>query len=55
MSHFLTGVSEDLVEECLLAMIDNNMNISLPIVQYQQVEECRLRETNREAKKAISY
>ena len=37
MSHFLTGVSDDLVEECHSAMLYDNMNISCIMVHSQQV------------------
>ena len=39
MSRFLTGVSEDLVEECHSAMLHDNMNISRLTIHAQQVEE----------------
>ena len=32
MSHFLKGVSDDLVDECFLAMLHDNMNISQLII-----------------------
>ena len=51
MSHFLMGFSKDLVEECCLAMLHDNMNISCLMVHAQQVEENRLRRKNREAKR----
>ena len=37
MSHFVTGVSDDLVEEFHLAMLHENMNISFLMVHAQQV------------------
>ena len=33
MSHFLTGVPDDLVEECRSAMIHENINISHVMVR----------------------
>ena len=55
MSCFLTGVSEDFVEEYHLAMLHDNTNISRIMVNAQQVEETRLRRKNREAKRVKSY
>ena len=55
MSHFHTGVSEDLVEECRSAIIHDNMNVSRLMVHAQQVEYRRLRRKNKESKKAMSY
>ena len=52
MSHFLTGVFEDLVEECCSVMIHDNINISRPMVYAQQVEDKR---KNREDKRAKPY
>lgn len=50
MSHLLTGVSDDLVEKCGSAMLDDNMNISCLMFRAQQVEESRLRRKNTEDK-----
>ena len=55
MSHFLIGVSKDLVEECCSIILHDNMNISHVMVYAQQVEESRLRRKNREAKWVKSY
>ena len=55
MSHFVIGWSKNLVEECRSSMLHDDMNISLPMVHAQEVEETRLRRKNREAKKARSY
>ena len=48
MSHFLTRVFDDFVEECHLNMLHDNMNISRLIVHAQQMEESRVRRKNRE-------
>ena len=37
MSHFMIGVSEDIVEECLTVMLHENMDISRLMVHAQQV------------------
>ena len=51
----MTGVSEDLVEECHAAILHDNMIISHLIVHAKQVEESRLMRRNRESKRAKSY
>ena len=48
MSHFVKGVSEDLIEECRSAMFHANMYISRFMVHDQHVEETRLQWKNRE-------
>ena len=55
MNHFVTGVSDDLREECHLSMLQDNMNISLLIVHAQQVEETRAKRKSRDAKRARSF
>ena len=55
MSHFLTEVSKDLVEECCSTMNHDNMNISHVMVHAKQVEESRLRINSKEVKMAKSY
>ena len=55
MSHFLTGVSKDLVEKSHLKMLHDNMNISCPVVHAQQMEETKLRRQNREANRVKPY
>ena len=55
MIHFLTGVSDDLVEECCLTMLHDNMNISCIMVYSEQVEKISLRRKNREAKRVKSF
>ena len=55
MSHFITGVFEDLVEECRSDISHDNINICHLMVHAEQVEETGLRRKNREAKKARSY
>ena len=44
MNHFLTGVSDDLKEECYSAMIHDNMIISRAMVLAQHMEESRSEE-----------
>ena len=39
MSRFVTGVSEDLDEECREAMLHDNMNLGRFMVHAQQVEK----------------
>ena len=48
MSHFVTCVSDDLVEECLSAILHDKINISRFMVHAQQVEESRLKWNKRE-------
>ena len=55
MSHFLMGVSVDLVEEFHSAMLNNNMKMFRLIDYSQQLEESRVRKKNRESKRAKSY
>ena len=55
MIRFLTGVSDDLVEECGSAMLHDNMNVSHLTVHAQQVEESRLRIKNRDSKRDKSF
>ena len=43
MSRFLTGIAEDLEEECRAAMLHDNMDLSILMVHVQQVEESRKR------------
>ena len=49
------GVSDDFNEECILAMLQSNMNISHLILYSQQVEETRVKRKSRDANKARSY
>ena len=55
MSHFVIGVSGDLVEECCAAMLYENMDLSHLMVHSQQVKQSRLKRKNREAKRATPY
>ena len=50
MIRFVTGVSDELKEECHSAMLHDNMNISRLIVQAQQVEETRFKRKSRDAR-----
>ena len=51
MSRFVTGVSEDLEEECQAEMLHDNMDLFGLMVHAQQVEESRRRKRRRESKK----
>ena len=55
ISRFMMGVSDDFNEECILAMLQSNMNISHLILYSQQVEETRVKRKSRDANKARSY
>ena len=54
-SHFVTGVLDDLKEECRSAMLHDNMNISCLMVHAQQVEEIRTNRKSRDAQRANSF
>ena len=55
MNHFVTGVSDDLLEKCYSEMLHDNMDISHLMVHAQQVKESRFKRKNRESKTARSY
>ncbi|XP_069144355.1 uncharacterized protein [Solanum lycopersicum] len=55
MNHFVTGMSDDVVEECCSTMLHDNIDISRLMVHAQQVEESRVKRKNRDAKRASSY
>ncbi|XP_015068762.1 uncharacterized protein LOC107013345 [Solanum pennellii] len=55
MSHFPTGVSDDLVEERHSATLHDNMNIYRVMVHSQQVEESRIRRNDRDSKRERSF
>ena len=55
MNHFVMGLSDDMQEECHLAMLHYNINISRLIVHAQQVEEEMSKRTSRDAKSARSF
>ena len=54
MSNFVTGVLEDLQEECQLAMLHDNMDISCLIVYARKAEEAMAKLKSRDAKRARS-
>ena len=47
MSRFLTGIAEDLEEECRAAMLHDSMDLSRLMVHVHQVEESRKRKHTR--------
>ncbi|XP_015072521.1 uncharacterized protein LOC107016621 [Solanum pennellii] len=51
MSRFVTGVSEDLEENCRESMLHDKMDLARLMVHAQQVEESRRRKRGREGKK----
>ncbi|XP_015054781.1 uncharacterized protein LOC107001132 [Solanum pennellii] len=55
MSQFVTGVSDDLHEECHSAMLHDNTNISHLMVHARRVEEARAKRKNRDTKRARSF
>ena len=54
MSHFVTGVSDDLQEKCHSAMLKDNMNISRLTVNSLHVEVARDKRRSRDAKRERS-
>ncbi|XP_069144358.1 uncharacterized protein [Solanum lycopersicum] len=55
MSRFVTGVSDDLKEECHSVMLYDNMDIYCLMVHSQQVEETRAKRKSRDAKRERSF
>ena len=55
MSHFVTGVSDDLQEEYDSAMLHKNMNISRLMVHAKHVEEARARRKSNDVKRERSF
>lgn len=55
MSHFVMGVSDDLVAEFHATMLHDSMDISHLLMHAQQVEEINLKKKTRDSKKARSY
>ena len=55
MSHFVTGVSEKLQEECRSAMLHDSMNILGLMVHSRSVEEERAKQKSRDVKRGRSY
>ena len=54
-SRYVTGVSEELEEECRASMLYDNMDLARLMVHAQQFEESRLTKRNMEAKEAKSF
>ena len=55
VSHFVTGVSKHLSEECRLAMLHDKMDIFRFMGHAQHVKKTRLERKNREFKRAKSF
>ncbi|TMW96436.1 hypothetical protein EJD97_007358 [Solanum chilense] len=55
MNHFITGVSDDLVEEFRSGTLHLNMDISDWMIHAQQVEENRLKKKSRKFKRVKAY
>ncbi|XP_069154568.1 uncharacterized protein [Solanum lycopersicum] len=55
MNHFVTGVSDELQEECHSIMLHENMNIYRLMVYAQQVQESRAKRKSRDAKREKSF
>ena len=55
MSHFLTGVLEDLQEEFQSAILYDNMNISHLMVYAIRVEDARAKQKSRDDKRTRSF
>ena len=51
----MIGVFEDIVEECRVTILHNDMDLSRLMVHVQQVEESRIKRKNREVKRARPY
>ena len=50
INRLMTGLSDDLKEECHLAMLHDNMNIYCLMVHAQQMEETRAKRKSRDVK-----
>ncbi|XP_069154338.1 uncharacterized protein [Solanum lycopersicum] len=55
MTYFVTGLSEDLQEECHSTMLNDNMNISHLMVHARSVEEARAKRKSIDSKSARSF
>ena len=51
----MTSVSDDLVEECCLAILHDKMHISHLMVHTQQIEKTRIIRMNRKFKREEAY
>ncbi|XP_015087015.1 uncharacterized protein LOC107030142 [Solanum pennellii] len=55
MSRFMTGVSDDLQEECHSSMLHDNMNIAHLMVHARRFEEARAKRKDIDSKRARSF
>ena len=55
MNHFAMGVPDELQEECHLAMLHENVNISSLMVHDKHIEEARARKQSNDAKRERSF
>lgn len=55
MNRFVTGVSDDLQDDCHSAMLHDTMNISHLMFHFQQVEEERAKRKSRDAKRVRCF
>lgn len=55
ISRFVTGLADDLVEECRLTMLHNNIYIYWLMILSRQVKETKLKSKIREFDRAKTY
>lgn len=55
MNRLVTRVSNNMVEDCLLKILHDNIFMSMVMVHTQPVEETRIKKNNRKFKKAKAY